>query len=59
MSISVRNHVDPFESSGTSPTRTTPPSLSAEEIHLFAEAMERIFNEPALVTQSEGKAVAR
>jgi hypothetical protein len=45
MSISVRNHVDPFESSGNSPTKQAP-ALSPEELHLWADAMEKIFNDP-------------
>ena len=57
-----QSHVDPFESSGTSPTKQAP-ALSPEEIHLFAEAMQEIFDSPyaQFVAQSEqgvGKAGA-
>ena len=59
MSISVRNHVDPFESSGNSPTKQAP-ALSPEELHLWADAIEKIFNLPyPLAAQPEFRGGAR
>ena len=44
-----QSHVDPYTSSGT---RTSAPELSAEDLHEFSLAMQRIFDEP-LAAQPE------
>jgi hypothetical protein len=54
-----QSHVDEYVSSGTSPTKQAP-ALSPEELHLWADAIEKIFNEPyPLVAQPEFHGGAR
>jgi hypothetical protein len=54
------NHVDPSISSGFSPPFQKERSLSAEELHLWADAIEKIFNEPyPAVAQPEFRGGAR
>ena len=50
-----QSHVDPFESSGTSPTKKQA-ILSPEEIHEFVLAMQRIFDEPSPYEEFVAKA---
>jgi hypothetical protein len=59
------SHKNEYLSSGSSPTpikqkQATSPALSSEDLHAFAEAMQRIFDEPCALAPEEfvGKAAA-
>ncbi len=49
-----QSHVDEYVSSGTSPTNPSA-TLSAEDLHEFALAMQRIFDEPPAPAVSVAK----